>query len=641
MTEKKEVLHFHDITVDPHEFRVLRGSTPIVLTPRAFDVLLVLIRNAGRVMEKQEIFEAVWKDTFVTDNALVKIIRELRNALGDDADDPHLIQTVPKRGYRFIAEVNRVNTEAPVGESRQSDEPSTPVVTSPSNETKVTVAESATRSLFAGRFPLMALVALVFLAAVGGWLLYRQDSGGSVQTIRSIAVLPFKPLSSESRDESLEMGMAETLINRLSGLRQLAVRPITAVRKFTDESQDPVKAGVETQAEAVLDGSIQRSGDRIRVTVRLIEVSSGNALWSEKFDENFTDIFKVQDSIAERVTNALLIQLNGQEKSQLVRHETTNPEAYQAYLQCQLLWHGRRANWIEQSRQCYESVIARDPNFALAYVGAAEAYMMLSGHLMMGKREAAEKARPNIAKALEIDSSLALAHNALAELKYQFDFDWPGAEVEFKKALELNPNLPWIHQAYGWFLMSQGRFAEAQTEMDLAKSLDPSSITIDVGRGRLYYFMRDYEKARLHFEKLIELEPDDSSLRYALFTVLEQEKKYDEAVESVLAVFTRHGAPPEIAEEMRAAFRSGGWNGFLEKQLELQNRRPKIDPPAPWFYANHYTRLGRKEEAFLWLERSFEAGESGNLQLKIDPLYDGLRDDPRYPKLLARIGLTP
>jgi Tfp pilus assembly protein PilF len=266
---------------------------------------------------------------------------------------------------------------------------------------------------------------------------------------------------------------------------------------------------------------------------------------------------------------------------------------------------------------------------------------MMSGHLMLSKGDAANKARPLIAKALEIDGSLALAHNAQAELMYQFDYDWKGAEVKFKEALELNPNVPWIHQAYGWFLMSQGRFDEAAVEMDKAKELDPSSITIEVGRGRLYYFSRDYEKARLHFEKLIELQPDDTSLQYSLFTILEQQRKYPEAVEELLKTFLKYGGTPERAEELREAFRTGGWQGFLEKQLEMQKARGDQARVSPWFYANHYTRMGRKEEAFLWLEKSFDQGEMGNLQLKIDPLYDGLRDDPRYAQLLTRIGLTP
>ena len=639
MDQQKEFFHFENIIVDSKDFRVTRAGEPVVLTPRAFDVLLVLLRNAGRVVEKQEIFESVWKDTFVTDNALVKIIKELRAALGDEADKPHLIETVPKRGYRFIANVTRDQPEAVSGEP-PVDVGDAAIPGEVGVEAAADDRVSSQDTIVKRKDLILLLVGAILVAVMTGWILYRQSTKPSRQPVHSIAVLPFKPLSADSRDESLEMGMAETLINRLSAVKSLAVRPFTAVRKFTDPLQDPVKAGEETQAEAVLDGNIQKAGDRIRVTVRLTDVASGEPLWTDKFDESLTDIFKVQDSIAERVTTALLIELSRNEKDQLGRRETNDPVAYQEYLQCQLLWHGRRANWIQQSRQCYENVISKDPNFALAYIGAAETYMMLSGHLMLSKKEAAEKARPYIAKALEIDNSLAQAHNANAELLYQFDYDWAAADEEFKKALELNPNVSWIRQAHGWFLMTQGRFAEAEAEMDMAKSLDPSSITIDVGRGRLYYFMRDYEKARLHFEKLIELEPEDSSLQYSMFTILEQQHKYDEAVDTHMKVSFKRGAPPEIVEEMREAFRTGGWQGFLEKQLEIQTRRPGVRI-SPWLHANHMARMGRKDDAFYWLEKSFDAGEIGNLQLKIDPLFDGLRDDPRYARLLARIGLTP
>jgi DNA-binding winged helix-turn-helix (wHTH) protein/TolB-like protein len=638
MTQRKESFHFENVTVDPQDFRATRDGEQLLFTPRAFDVLVVLLNNAGRLVEKQEIFESVWKDTFVTDNALVKIIKELRSTLGDDADNPHLIETVPKRGYRFVGNVTRDTvSEPPDTVTAAALEPASGVLPDLRKEEYV----SDRRVLVRRKDLVMLMIGAVLIAVMAGWVLYRERTKNSPQQIRSIAVLPFKPLSPESRDESLEMGMAETLINRLSGLSKLAVRPITAVRKYTDPTVDPVKAGTETSAEAVLEGSIQKAGDRVRVTVQLIEVPSGTSLWSEKFDENFTDIFKVQDSIAERVTNALVSQLSRQEQDRLARHETSDPGAYEEYLKCQLVWYARGESWLQQSRQCYENVISKDPNFALAYVGGAETYMLLSGHLMLSKKEAADKARPYIAKALEIDDSLAQAHNALAELTYQFDFDWGRAEAEFKKALELNPNVPWIHQAYGWFLMSDGRFDEAGMEMDKAKTLDPTSITIDVARGRLYYFTRQYEKAELHFEKLIEQQPEDTSLQYSLFTILEQEQKYPEAVDQMLKMFLKFGGPPERAEKLREAFKAGGWQAFLEKQLEMQNERAARGAVSPWFYANQYARMGRKDEAFMWLEKSFDAGEMGNLQLKIDPLYDSLRDDPRYARLLARIGLTP
>jgi DNA-binding winged helix-turn-helix (wHTH) protein/TolB-like protein len=307
-----KIYRFDGITVERENFRVEKVGEPVSLTPRAFDVLIFLLGNAGRVVEKQEIFDAVWKDTFVGDNALTKIIKEIRHALEDSADKPRYVETVPKRGYRFIGEVTE--------ESAGADEVGIqPTVESPQS-----------------RLPkvLFALLAVGIVATVSVWLLLRETPAENRSAgVRTVAVLPFRPLNSESRDESLEMGMAETLITRLSSLKHIVVRPFSAVRKYTDPGQDPLLAGRDTKAEAVLEGSIQKADDRVRVTVRLIKVSDGTALWSEQFDERSTDIFKVQDSIAERITVALALELSRQEKEQIAKHSTDNAEAYAFYIQ--------------------------------------------------------------------------------------------------------------------------------------------------------------------------------------------------------------------------------------------------------------------------------------------------------------------
>jgi TolB-like protein/tetratricopeptide (TPR) repeat protein len=448
-------------------------------------------------------------------------------------------------------------------------------------------------------------------------------------------------LNADSRDESLEMGMAETLITRLSNLKQVVVRPMSAVRKYTDLQQDPVKAGQEVQADAVLDGSIQKVGERVRVTVRLINVRDGSPVWSEQFDENFTDIFKVQDSITERITTALMLQLSRQEKEQLARHLTDNPEAYQLYLRGQLLWNGRRQNWIEQSLAHYQKALERDPNFALAHIGVADCYIMLSGHRKLSMPEAETQARPNIMMALKIDDSLAQAHNAFAELKYQYEYDWTGAETEFKKAVELNPNVAWIRQAYGWFLMSAGRFDEATAEMERARELDPSSLTINVGRGRLFYYSRQYDQAIQQFQNIIAVEPNDGSSYFSLYSIYEQKRMYPEAVDAYLKSLSLSGTPLEVSEKYRETFKVSGWQGFLRKQLETLETRAKTNHVEPFQFANLYARLGQKDEAFAWFEKTFEARDPSTLQFKIEPAYDSLQNDPRYLQLIRKIGLQP
>jgi DNA-binding winged helix-turn-helix (wHTH) protein/TolB-like protein/Tfp pilus assembly protein PilF len=644
--DNRNIFCFDDILVDGENFRAQKNGQAVTLTPRAFDVLILLLENSGRTVEKHELFEQIWKDTFVSDNALTKIIKEIRHALEDSAETPRYIETVPKRGYRFIGKIKEPSEEQQAFETENS--PAGQNIVGEKIERKEENVPSPRRVktpdfVFSKTALVVSAVGLILTTAFIGWLVFRQRQTNSpVSPIHSIAVLPFKPLNADSRDESLEMGMAETLITRLSNQNQVVVRPMSAVRKYTDVNQDPVKAGQEIQAEAVLDGSIQKAGERVRVTVRLTDVRYGTTLWSEQFDENFTDIFKVQDSIAERIANALTLQLSRQEKERLSKHLTENAEAYQLYLRGQLLWHGRRQNWIDQSLSYYQQALEKDPNFALAYIGTADCYIMLSGHRRISMQDAEKKARPNIMKALEIDDNLAQAHNALAELKYQYEYDWRTAEKEFKRAIELNPNIAWIRQAYGWLLMSEGRFEEATVEMEKAQALDPSSLTVNVGRGRLYYYTRQYDQAIRHFQNIIAIEPNDSSLYRALGEIYEQKKMYPEAADTYLKLQELDKAPPEKIEELREAFRSKGWQGFLRKQIEEAIKlNAETESQSAGGLANLYVRLGEKDKAFAWFEKAFEAHDPSILQFKIEPAYDSLRDDPRYAELLRKIGLEP
>ena len=613
---EKTVYRFDDFVVDAQNFHVSKNGDVVTLTPRAFDVLSLLLRHPGQVVEKRQLFDDVWGETFVTDNALTKIIKDLRHSLHDSADEPRYIETVPKRGYRFIGKLE----DAPALAKTVTE-------TGAINERRPASSKPW----------LISLIFVVLLGVAGGlWLAFTDRTvSGRPSTI---AVLPFKPLDTGSRDESLEFGMAATLITRLSNLHDVVVRPMGSTRKFTDPGQDPVKAGRELQTDAVLDGGIQKAGDRVRVSVRLLDVKSGAALWSEQFDENFTDIFKVQDSIAQRITSALTLKLTRNEQELLAKHLTESPEAYELYLKGQFYWHRRGPDWIHESLDVYKQALEKDPNFALAYIGIADAYIMLSGHRMMSVPEAAAHAEPNIARALEIDNSLAQAHNALAEFKYQYEYDWKGAESEFKTAIDLNPNVAWIHQAYGWFLMSDGRFDEATAEMERARQLDPSSMSLEAARGRLFYFSRQYDRAIQHYQEMLSREPDDSSIQYALYWVYIRKGMYAEALDMFLKNQRAGGMPEKVLRELRDAFAAGGWVGYQRKVLAEMERPDKEGKVAPERLAETYLQVGDKEKAFLWLEKVFDAHDISIVQFKVDPAYDILRDDPRYDQLLSRIG---
>jgi TolB-like protein/DNA-binding winged helix-turn-helix (wHTH) protein/lipoprotein NlpI len=634
LLEKSEttVYRFDDLTVDTANFRVSRNGTVVTLTPRAFDVLRFLVQNSGSVVERREFFDEVWKDIFVTDNALSKVIKELRRALEDSVDHPRYIETVQKRGYRFIGRRKEDSPAIHTERTKSYDAPNTQHNGTPPFTLKVAKGPTL-------RLKISTTLAFLGLFVIIGWFLLPANSGNTSTTI---AVLPFKPLNADGRDETLEMGMADTLIIRLSAIREIVVRPMSSVRKYIGSDQDPVLAGRALETEAVLEGSIQRAGERVRVTARLIDVRTGATLWAETFEENFTDIFRVQDSISERITNALALRLNAQERVQLAKHQTDNPAAYEAYMQGQFLWSRRGPDWINQSLSAYKLALEKDPNFALAHIGAADAYIMLSGHRRISMDQAEANAEPHIMRALEIDNRLAEAHNALAELKYQYKYDWDGAEREFKTAIELNPNIAWTRQAYGWYLMTLGRFDEAAAEMEEARRLDPSSLTISVARGRLYYYSRRYDKAAQHFQNVISLEPADAGSHLALHNIYEQKQMFPEAVEAFLNVRSLAERPEEEADQFRAAFRTGGWNAFLLQLLaETEKRSAKIGQQPAQHLANIYARLGDKDKAFYWFEKVFDTKDVSILQFKIDPAYDLLHNDPRYAMLLRKIGQEP
>jgi DNA-binding winged helix-turn-helix (wHTH) protein/TolB-like protein/cytochrome c-type biogenesis protein CcmH/NrfG len=640
---RENFYRFDDVTVDCENFRVLKNGQDITLTPRAFDVLIFLLHNGGRVVEKKEIFDFVWKDTFVSDNALTKIIKEIRRAFDDDANKPRYIETVPKRGYRFIGEVKeKSNQTASEIETTRVGQIVVEEKGKPSGKTSgLTRQTIPPRFVFSKTALTLSAIGLLSILALAAWLLFGDKPVETpLSPIRSIAVLPFKPLNVDSRDESLEMGMAETLTTRLSNLKQIVVRPISAVRKYTDLQQDPVKAGQEIQVEAVLDGSIQKAGERVRVTVRLLDVRNGTSLWAEQFDEDFTDIFEVQDSIAERITNALTLQLSRQEKEQLAKHYTDNPEAYQLYLQGQYLWHRRPDNWLRKSLSYYQQALEKDPNFALAHVWSAECYITLSQNKSLAP-EVVPKAKDSVMKALALDDNLAEAHNALAEIKYQFEYDWAGAEKSFQRAIELNPNVVAIHTGYGWFLMTAGRFDEARTEMEKAQELDPNSIFIRRVRAQLLYFARQYDQAFEDFQKIIAVEPKFSLAYLHLAFVYEQKQMYAESVEAWLKSQSLEDAPLEKIDELREIFRTSGWQGFIRKLLENAEARDKIKPVSPLTFAGIYVRLGQKNMAFACLDKAFDERDPSIVQLKIEPAYDSLREDSRYTELIRKIGLQP
>jgi len=649
MVASNPLYEFGPFRLDPSERRLTRSGEPVAIAPKCFDLLVVLVENGGHLLEKEELLARLWPDQFVEESSLSFQVSGLRKILGEGLNGEPYIETVPKRGFRFVATIGvyRGTETDPMLEYSDGALPTD----RPDDASQVSAAGTEKVTAYSGshprrtRWPIVIFSVLVIAALGVAYALWsRKPRVAPANPIRTIAVLPFKTVSADSRNESLEIGLAATLIGRLSEIKQIVVPQLSVVRKYSDAQQDAIKAGGELGAEAVLEGSIQREGNHLRVTVRLLNVQTGATIWRDKFDEDASNILKLQDSIAEGVVQELSISnLTGEEREKLVKHYI-DPGAYEAYRDGSYIFNKDSREIFENRRKglkLYESAIEKDPKFALAYVGIAEFYLNVAPLLTnRPPLERIPKAREAILKALELDNTLAEAHNALAELKYQYDFDWLGAEEEFKQAINLNPNVAYIRLAHGWYLMCLGNFEQADAELEKSQQLDSRSLGINRARGMLLLYERQYDKAIKHYLRMREVEPDSHRTNWYMSLAYQGKGMYAEAVEE----FIEHGRtvgflkPQEILG-LREAFQTSGWQGFLRQKLVVANGKPKdLYIPAN-IRAGIYGFLGDKDPAFQWLEKGIEEHDPEMSKLKIEPAYDNLRSDPRFIQILQRLNL--
>lgn len=653
-TRSQHLYEFGPYRLDTAERLLLRNGEPVPLTPKAFETLVALVERSGHLVEKDELMKVVWSDAYVEESNLTNNVYALRKMLGQGENGRGYIETVPKRGYRFTASVKELPTEALVVEKRTL----TRVVT------EETVADDSPQRTMIGTGEALAMEArvhpqpsskwrwlltglLTFLVVITFLLaLYRPWSPHKTQMAsdsasepapRSIAVLPFKPLQSEGRDEVLEMGMADTMITKLGGLGEIAVRPTSSVRRYTALEQDAVQAGRELGVEAVLEGSIQRVGERIRVTARLLRVSDGRQLWSSRFEEKYTDIFVVQDTISEKVARALALTLTGEEQTHLTRHYTENAEAYRMYLYGRFYRNKRTEAGSQIAIKHFEAAIASDPNYALAYAGLSECYVGLSVFGAMRPQDAFPKARALALKALEIDEHIAEPHVALAHLKNQSDHDWSGAEKEYQRAIQLNPGYADAYRLYAILLMEARRDDEAFAKIGRALEIDPTSVVHNATLGFLYYWARRYDQALEQLQKTIDMEPGHWMAHFWLAQVYTQKGMHTEALSEAQKAFDLSGDSGNLwvrGYVYAMAGRHGEARQQINELLELSKRRYI----PPYDIAQIYAGLGEKDQAFAWLEKAVQERSRGLDILDVNPVFDQLRSDPRFAALTKRIG---
>jgi DNA-binding winged helix-turn-helix (wHTH) protein/TolB-like protein/tetratricopeptide (TPR) repeat protein len=635
--------------IDTQERLLLRNGEPVPLPPKIYDTLLALVESNGHIIGKEELMRTLWPDTFVEDANLTVNISALRKALGEGTSEHQYIETVPRRGYRFVSPVTRVENEGAdwlaegrvdsraIGAGKDKVEAEEKVsrddqkFTSPPPE----VVESPRRRSSPAVAGLVLLLVCLSLLAYHNW----RKPAGPERKVRSIAVLPFKPLVQNSRDEPLEMGMCDALITRLSGLNQLVVRPTSSVVMYNRPGQDPMAAGRELNVDALLEGYVQRSGDKIRVTVQLLNIKDGKHIWSGQFNENFTDIFAVEDSISRQMVDALLLKLSGDEQRQVTRHHTENVEAYELYLKGRYFLDKRTSEGVQKGIEYFQQATEKDAKYALAFAGLAESYVILTVRADLPPQDSYQKAKTAALRALELDDTNAEAHIALAHIRCWYDWDWSGAESEFQRAIQLSLNNPIDTQYYASYLITMGRPEEALSEIRQAHRIAPLSLNINVQLARILYFARQYDEAIEQCRKTLELEPDYGGARFFLGRVYTQKAMYREALAELEKARDLFKGNAEVASVIGYTYAVSGRRLEAQKVLQELQQQSLQKYVSPYHLAMIHAGLGERDQAFSWLDKAFHDREGRMTILKAAPEFDGLHSDPRFTDLLRRIGL--
>lgn len=643
---------FGPFRIDTLNHVLLRNGTTLPLKPKVFDTLLVLVENRGRFLDKDELLSRLWPETVVEESNLTQNVYLLRKVLNADSNGEVYIETMPKRGYRFVATVNAVqdaDTEIVVEEHSRSY-----VVIEQTGEsdiaTKIDAAEpiSQAKTLAPGhsekkwkvRTSVIALCVLGVVTSVV-FIRYFRTTNRSSPTdvhapIKSIAVLPFRTISSDPGDAELSFGMTETLSTSLSTLRQIEVRPPSSARKFASPEQDPVAAARELKVDAVLESSIQRSGNRVRVTLRLTRAVDGSTLWAGQADQQVQEIFALQDQVAEQVARALFPQLSGPEQALLAKRYTQNPEAYRLYMNGRHHWNRVTIEDWEKAKDYFQLAIERDPNYALPYTGLADLYSSIVADAIVPKEEAVPKARQAAMRALELDETLAEAHVSLARIKAYYDWDWSGAELELKRAVELDPNSPVAHHEYANYLSYMGRSDQAIAEARRARDLDPLSQLANFNLAFALICGRRYDEAVAESRQVIGTFPQ---AHYWIGLAYMGDAKYKEAAAEFEKRLQISDSDVLAKPQLAYAYAMSGKKAQARALVAELKEHYKQRRVSPYFMAMIHSGLGEKDQAFNFLEEAYREHSRPLGALKLNPVWDSLRPDPRFADLLRRIKL--
>jgi TolB-like protein/DNA-binding winged helix-turn-helix (wHTH) protein/Flp pilus assembly protein TadD len=625
------------VEFDPTSNELCRGGRAFKLERIPAAVLLLLVERAGQVVQREQIVDRVWgKDVFLdTDNSINSAIRKIRRALKDDSDSPRFIQTISGRGYRFLAAAE--SDQKGVIPSSTVDASAIAEARTPFDQTPSTGSSSGKRLWNRARLLTLAVAVLAIVAAV--FLLGRNAGKPTPHSpIRSIAVLPLQNLSGDSQDY-LADGMTESIIGRLSAIRELRVISRTSSMRFKDTKLSVPEIARQLNVDAIVEGSVIRAGNRIRVHAQLIRAANDAHFWSESYDRALGDVLTLESDLAQAIAEKVEVTVTGQERSKLVAAPYVSPEVYESYLKGQFaLRKSNNRSDIEESIRDFDETIRQDPSFAAAYLGLANAYNEL-GTVFIGAPPAQTRAKviTTARKALELDSELAEAHVQLAAV-YQREWRWSDAEAEYKWALQLRPNDASAHVGFANWLLAEGRIEEAMEWSKRARELDPLAVT-GKDLAWILFSARRYDEAIRELHATLTVTPDDASALWFLgFSLIGEGKPEDAIVPLERAVSLTHGSPGAMGVLARAYGHAGRRSDAFRLIEELKRRQQQGYVPTASF-VQAYVGIADYDAAFAWFERAYEEKSNILQWIKVEPFPDVMRNDPRFADLIHRVGL--
>ena len=634
---RARLLRFGVFEVDLRAGELRKHGLRVRLQEQPFQVLALLLENHGEVVTREELQKKLWPaDTFVDfDHGLNKAINKVREALNDSAESPRFVETVARRGYRFVAEV-KVAEAAPVRSPEIAPQPH-PVAEARGYtdvDDKLARRQPILPSL---AWKISAFVLVLLIASLAAWKLRSWNRPSPV--IRSLAVLPFESLSSDPSQDYFADGMTDELISDLGQISALRVISRTSVMGYKRARKPLPQIARELNVDAVVEGTVLRSGGQVRITAQLIEASADKHLWSQSYEGELQDTLALQNKVARAIADQIRISLNPQELAALKNAKVVNPEAYVSYLKGRYFWNKRTADSLKVGLAYFQQAIDEDPKYAQAYSGLADAYALLGDwqYAVMTPKEALPKAKAAAIKALELDSTLGEAHNSLAFCLDGFDWDLDAAGKEFRRAIELNPGYATAHHWYAWHLALLHRYDEALAEMRKAESLDPLSLVINADLAELLALAHSYDESIQQSRKTIEMDPNFGLAHNHLGQAYLQKHRNDEAVAELQKAVELSGRSPTCMANLARAYVASGKRSEAENLLSDLKKRSSPSHSLASEIAVIYVALGDTDQAITWLKRGYE--ERFNPGVLLRPGFDPIRSDPRFEDLVRRIGL--